>query len=969
MPVPLPSDLSNPFATAYFDAAQAGADMRSVANVLETLRGQMAQAADPYGVFAALDDQVGIADLDRFVPALRKLSDAYQSAVISADVARLRKSFDQDRDQGWNDWLDAYARSFDPGGWRGSYAAAIAQRALCYSPYPDWTVEKIQKVTQAVCDERWPETYDWFLFLAQGSLPAEFRARFLAMLAEIHIFYFLQLTKARTYLQKSTDLVPDLLLARNAWGEYWTAMGKWDDARKIFSQMTKAAPKRPEGYVGMGDCDEKTGQLASAESWYYQAVLNSPGSPAGYRCLISLWLRPDQPAGKADPAKLENQIQPLLLRWKALLERPATASLSVGISYKNAKQFDQATRYLREAIQSEPSSAIFHVWLGYTEIDEAAQAPQSSSPAGDRLYASALDEFNTANRLAPAALDGYWGISWLHMQREHWTEAEPWTRRCLELHPEWESFVRVRLAEVLRRQGRLAEAEIELARSLEIESVNQAALDVLSSLVDDYRGNNQPDEARRALEKWKEKSDPALAYLYFNRLANWSYEGGDYATAVDLYREAIKVKETDPVLHSNLAGALERLKTPGKRCQELQEAITEFERSNELSPQADLPDKISALGAERTFLELYGEAAAQYDPVVEAVRVYIDWAVMPEILAGTNLTTEATDAVSAVRDRLKQQFGFVLPGVNFHDLQPPGSGEFRIDFNESTTYAGSVSAGTVLSVVMGRLEEVVQDHMAEFLGHDDVAGMLKAIESPAATAILNDLGRLTPFVASLRGRLAHRQSIEPLAPIVEEFERTSSGGKTMTAPIAGGAGEAPAVAGQNFPRFSVRIGGSDSKFATEFQENSADLQQTFFNQFGLPLPPVSFELDAGLAEGTAVMLLNGRQVSTIPKLDAEAIGKAIGRSLYERVTDLIVPEVTSCLLARVRSRCPVLIRAVNARLDVNTITSVLRGRLTAGQSIKNLAGILEDELQERVAAPAASSVSNEVRAPSYAREG
>jgi tetratricopeptide (TPR) repeat protein len=965
MPVPSPSDLSSQFATAYFEAAQGGADMRHMANVLETLREQLAQAVDPYGVWTALYDQIGAAEPGRCLPVLVKLTQAFQSAVISADVAWLRKSFKEDRDKGWNEWLDAYVRSFDAGGWRVTYSASIAQQALSYSPHPDWTVERIQNAAQAVVDERWAEAYDWFLFLAESSLPAEFRARFFAMAAEIHIFYFLQLTKARTYLQKSTELAPDLLLARNAWGEYWTAMGKWDDARKTFREMTKSAPKRPEGYVGLGDCDEKTGQLASAESWYYQAVLNAPGSFLGYRSLVALWLRPDYPSGKADPAKVESQIQPLLLRWKSLLERPATASLSVGIGYKNAKQFEQAERYLQESIQSDPSAAISHVWLGYTRMDEGDQTQQSASPAAGRLYASALDEFNTAIRLAPAALDGYWGVSWLYMQQQNWTEAESWTRRCLELHPEWESFVRVRLAEVLRRQGRLAEADAELARSLEIESVNQGAMDVLSSLVDDFRGRNQGDEARRALEVWKEKSDPALAYLYFNRLANWSYEAGDYATAVGLYREAIKVKETDPVLHSNLAGALERLKTPGKRCQELQEAIAEFERSNELLPQEDLPDKISALRAERTFLEFYGEASAAYIPVADAVRVYIDWEVMPEILTGANLTADTTDAVNSVRSRLKEQFGFVLPGVNFRDIQPPGSGEYRIVFNESTTYTGRVSAGSVLSVVLGRLEEVVQGHMAEFVGHDAVAGMLKTLKSPAAQSIVKDMARLTPLVAVLRSRLARRESIEPLAGIVEDFARTAGAGNIAGAPLMDKAGEIFPLSEQTFPKLAVKVGGSDPEVAAALQGKNEELQKAFFDEFGLPLPPIAYELDSNLPEGAAVILLNGRQVNSTEKLD----GEEIGRSLREGVADLIVPEVTSCFLARLRDRYPVLVRAVQARLDLNAITSFLRTRLQAGQSIKNLPGILEDELQERVTAPVVSSMGNEIQTPSYASEG
>jgi tetratricopeptide (TPR) repeat protein len=938
MPVPSPNALSGQFATAYFEAAQAGADMRNVANVLETLRSHLAQAKDPYEVWAALGDQIGSADLDRFVPALVKLAEAFQSAVIDGDVAELHKAFAKDREHGWSRWLDAYARSFDAAGWRPFYAAAIAQGALVYSPYPDWTVERIREAVLAVKDGRWAETYDWFLFLAERELPIEYRARFFAVAAEIQIFHFFQLTKAKTYLQKADELAADVLQNRNAWGEYWVALGQWDEARKVFGEIVKAYPERAEGYVGMGDCDDKTGQLASAERWYYQALQNAPGGLSGYGRLASLWLRPDLRKEPADPAQLESLIQPLLRRWKALCARPAEASVGLGVAYKTRKWFDQAQRYFEEAIQSDPSYALPHVWLGYTYLDEADQM-EKNSPTGDRLYASARDHFNIAIQLAPRTLDGYWAISSLYMQQQKWPDAEEWTNRCLPLHPEWESFVRARRAEILRRQGRFADAEKDVLRSLDLESVNESALGVMSALVDDYWKSNQKDDARQLLEQWKEKSATNQAYLYYNRLGNWSYEAGDYSSAVESYRRAIGIKEADPVLHSNLASALQRLRVPGERLEELTEAIAELERANELVPQQDQGGQIAALRLERAFLKSYGEAAAAFVPVVDPIRVDIDWAIMKEILAGTNLTPETKAGVSEVRTRLKQEFGFVLPGVNFRDIQPPGSGTYRITFNESTTYEGFVKAGSVLGTVLARLEDVVQSRMAELLGHDGVAAMLKQMEAPSAAAIVQNVAQLTHFVGLLRGRLARRQSIEPLAVISEEFERATGGNGPPRTKLADELGGATSSLGSGFPQLVVRIGHTDPAVVLALQ---SEVQKTLFNELGVPVPRLACEPDASLAGDTAVLLLNGVQASTIENMSVEAFRS----SLQDHAPDLIVPDVTATYLAKIKDRYPVLIRAVEAQLGIEEITAFLRRRLLKRQSIKNFPGLLEDQLQE-----------------------
>lgn len=934
LPVPSPSELSAEFATAYFDAAQAGADMRNVANVLETLRGQLGQATDPYSIWAALDEQIGCADLDRFMPALVKLEDGFQSAVVSAHVAQLQTVFARDPQEGWTEWLNAYARSFDNSGWRGLYAAQMTVRALSYSPHDDWTVEKIRQSVLAISGVRWPEAYDWFLFLSAQEFPVEYRAQFLAIAAEIQIFHFVQPGKARQFIEKASELGASLLAVRNAWGEYWTTLSDWERAREVFHQLVQAYPKHPEGYLGLGICDERTGQLVSAETQYYQAVLNAPGSAGGYRSLASLLLLPDQPKERVDPEKIETLIQPFFLRWKALNEKPATASVSVGAIFKDRKLFQTARRYLQEAIKLDPSYASSYVWLGYTDIDEAVQA-ETGSPTAAALYGSARDNFDIAISLNPAALDGYWGVTWLYIQQQNWVDAEVWIDRCLNVHPEWESFVRVRRAHILRQQGRLKEAEEDLLRSLAIESVNQPVLDGMSFLIDDYHAKGENDAARQLSEKWFQLSDPASAYLYYNRLGNWSYEAGDYAGAVEFYRQAIKINDNDAVLHSNLAGAIEKRRMPGLRCQELQEVIAELERASELDPATDLTGKIAAFRTELAFLRFYGEAAAALDPVVDPIRIVIDWAVMPEILVPPehNISPETAAAVQAARTRLKEKFGFILPGVSFSDMQPAGSGKYRITFNESTSYEGSVAAGSVSSTILSRLEQVVPDHMPELLGHDDVARLLNQSKAPATQMILQNAARLTRFVGLLQRMLAHRQSIQPIELICENCSEEP-------AVKVNSSRETPSYNG--FPRLVLKIGQTDDTAQTALENDFAAFRTALFNELGIAAPPITWTPDSTLSQHTAVLLLNEKTVSSMQNVDPGMVGACV----RDCAPDLMVPELTEYYLAKLTTRYPVLIRAVRDQLNVQGITADLKRRLAKFKSIKNLAGILEEQLQD-----------------------
>jgi len=781
---PSEADMRQPIAEAYCEAAHAGCSMRAATNALEALRETLANRAPLFTAWSAFDEQIGQADPARLMPVLVTLRAKFQALVNSQEIARLNRAFERGVSEGWNHWLRSYAESFSPRGWFGTYGWSIAKEALPQTPVPEWPVERVREGSLRVYQGRWPEAYDWIVFLSQQELPTEQRARLVVIAAEIHLYHFLQPSKAQKLLDQARDIAPDDFRTFAGWGEYYLQQNKLDDAKRCFDQVVERMPEIADGFIGLGDYFEKAGDLNAAEDQYQRAVLNAPGMAEGYRRLMDWYGKPSWFKDRRD------QIDPLFQRSLVLEDNAAYTWVRLGLIYKQNREYDKARECFEQATRLDSLDSTGHAWLGYTYLDQSEE-PGTDPSRIAQLYELARANFEKVLEVAPKALDAYWALADVGMRRGDWPNALEWCDRGLKCHPEWESFVRVRRGEILRQMARLHEAEDDLMRSLELEADNPAALNALSNLADAYNTTDRPpDVALRALEALRRFKGQSYEAAYQNRLGNLRYYYSNYAAAAEHYRRSLAAQPADAVVHSNLAGALEKLRTPGKRREERDEAIAALRRAHELDPQSkDYIERAEALELEQSFVTAYGEQALGFEPVVTPVRIEAAPNLLQDILKDdqTTLTDEILANIKAVRHRLLARFGVTLPGVNFRPLDNASSGQFTISLMEEEATRGSLPAprwlGKTADYFADSLYGVCVEHLADFVGYQETSTLLEGCKSEACTATRSSPDDLVRLMKVLKGMLARQVPIVELERICAEFVKMRGSGATVDAII------------------------------------------------------------------------------------------------------------------------------------------------------------------------------------------
>mgnify|MGYP005846434591 CR=1 FL=1 len=677
------NEINRYFIDAYCEAARAEVDMRSAANALESLREavfSISAGASIFDVWATFDKQIGIADLDRFMPVLVKLRQEFKKIALEREVFRVNRMYSRGETEGWQAWLDAYTNTFDIYGWRTHFGLEITRQCLRSSPFPDWSLNRILQAVDLVNQGRWAETYDWFCFLMDQDLPAHLRARMAATAAEIQLYHFLQPTKARQLLERGDTYDKKEHRLKVAWGEYWMQVGEADKARQIFEDLLSQSPDSADGFVNLGDYYDNLGETDRAEDYYNQAVGNAPGMVAGYRRLMNFYGKPSILGEQKD------RLQSLLKRTLALDEDQAYSWVSLGLIYKDSLLFDQARRYFERAIREDPKSVIAHIWLGYNYLAEA-DAAENDSERKKLLFEQARLAFARVVELAPDAIDGHWGFMRLAHQLNNWEEALAGCNRCLQIHPEWESFVLVERSDKYQRLKRFEDAERDLLRSLEIEPINPGALDHLSVLADSYKISGVPDLSLRALDALRQYKKDLEEHTYQNRKGNIHYYFEEYPAAAECYRLALAAQAEDDVLHSNLALALERIEQPGKRLEIVDEAIQHLKRAIELNPEyLEYSKRLETLEIEREVILAYGENARKYTPEVTGIRIKIHQDIWQDVLGEdmVNLSPFTLEKIAAMRKRVLDLYGVNLPGILYSPLDDStnNEGRYEIYFHE-----------------------------------------------------------------------------------------------------------------------------------------------------------------------------------------------------------------------------------------------------------------------------------------------
>ena len=800
MPEYLSTELQTAFADSYGRAAREGADMRAVAASIENIRDSLAKQPSFPDAMAAFDEEIGLASPKILLGLLAECSEVFQRSASARVVAFLNSEFTRDPASGWNSWLKEYVESFDERGWQTRYAWRITDGALAFSPFADWPVNRIRDSVQCIFQSRWPEAYDWVVFLAQQDLAPARKANFLVTAAEIQFYHFLQPTKALPLLEQAKTIAADDPRVLNGWGEYFLQLNELDEARKYFEQLTQKWPQLDDGWIGLGDCSEKAEDLDAAEDQFEQAIANVPSTSSPYRRMISLLGR------RRNFERYGEQISLLFTRMLALEDEPAGARVDLAVIYKQNEMPDEARKHFLQAIAENPAYVNAYAWLGYTEIDQ-------------KRMDAARENFEKVIHDAPHALDGYWGMSVLAEQAEQWDDAIGWCDRATQCHAEWESSGRSRRGELLRKSGNLKDAEIELFRSLDIESKNPSALESLSLLADDLLERNDAPGVERtlqALRRWKGES---YEFMYQNRLGNLRYSFKDYVAAAEHYRKAIASNANDDVLYSNLALALERLSQPEGRVARLEEASTALRHAAKLEPNnKEYAERLEALELENGFIATYGEDALKYAPSVTPIRIELVREALGDILDSGSITLsqDTLAKIDSMRQWLRERYGFTLPGVLFGQLWDILlEGNYRIVLRERELAVGTVNPGQkflptktqeeshfppqgnwtddtsqnlagderwgTADYVLYHLRTMLETRLADFFGHEDTALALKDCRSEAAVAIRESDKEFTAFVQMLRGLLAKQIPIVNLDSLCEQFHKVQAGGVDASA--------------------------------------------------------------------------------------------------------------------------------------------------------------------------------------------
>ncbi|HKW02425.1 MAG TPA: tetratricopeptide repeat protein [Vicinamibacterales bacterium] len=753
------------FANAYLQAAQADANMREAAAALEAVRDRLNARASYHEVLSTIEEQIGQVDLQRLAPAISEFRKAYTRAIVESETDRLKQAFSRDASSGWQAWLTTYAQLFQEGAWRTEIGRQLANGALVSSASADWPVARVQRFAWLICRERWPEAYDWFVFLGEQDIPAELRARMIAITAEIQLYRFVQPTKAAAMLTRAEQVCPGEHVTARARAEMCFEAKDIEGAKRRYQSIAEKKPRLADGFLGLAECADAEGDASGAEGFYQQALRVAPGMTSAQRGLMNWYSK------RLD--ERERLIMPIFNRLLILSDDEPGECMNLALAYKKAGKYSEARHWLDKCVELQPDNGLGEVWNGHNDRDEAS----NDASKRDALLASAQAHFEKDLEICPEGLDGPWGMMCVAWDLKDWASARTWCNRALAVHPEWESSILVRRASFALETADWINVDVDLRRSMELEPQNPGATDALLDFADKLVSMNRP-YAEQVLARWREAKGEPAEYLYQNRLGNWHYSDSDYEAAAEHYRRAVQAAPDRPVIRSNYALAAEALRTRGDRLKWLDEGIASLTEASRLdSSQEEYKRRLLRLRIEREFIQFYGESALDLSATVTPLRVEVRSDEVKAILdaQGNNLSPETTTAINAWRGAVLTRIGVALPGVNFttaDDLEP---GHFRMSVMEKATRVEQVGDAPLISAILKAVEALCTSHILEFLGHQESANLLRAANTPATLKILETPRLLTRFVMSLRQLLMQGQPITDIEGLATKYLATHGG--------------------------------------------------------------------------------------------------------------------------------------------------------------------------------------------------
>ena len=671
-------------ADAYYEAALANTDMRKTTEALEAIRTAINEKLDYFPVWDALDRQIGKAEDKLIQQVLIKLRERFAQHVYETEIARLHKIFRKSPQEGWVKWLCDYSAAFVNS--RLLLCKALTEEDL---PFPEQyrsQVASLRQATRYAQQSLFVEAYETYVYLAEQTiLPDAERISNLVDAAKIQLYFIFNLDKAKELLERAAALSPNHSAVKSAWGLYWSLQGKYQEAQPLFEEAIKLDPNLIDNYLMMGDYYESQNKFDEAEAWYNKAVEVNYGKSWGYIRLVRLYGHKELFEDHRD------QLQVLLERANRVDTEGVYANfLDIGFVYQQNKQNDEANRWYNKAIELDKT------WVnGYIFVGNAALEKEN--------YEQAEKAYGDAIAVAPELFEGYWNMARLYEQQERWQDALSWYEQAMPLCKEVAANIRAKMGEMRLKLKQYDEAEKELIETLRQDPGNQAVVNTLESLANEYYEQNKDLSAALrvydATRGIKEQSrSQSYEVTYHNLVGNAYYYFGNYQTAIDEYARAIELSPADDVLHSNIARAWENLKRPGNRRNELDKAVLELREALKLSrANSDYESRLENLELQHKLVRKLGESALKLTPLEKVLEVGVSPDLLSYIVddntAKGKVSAQLQQLVNAMRSRIRQQIGLIMPGINFKDVPGAEAGMYFLTLSDVLLDTGRLPQG------------------------------------------------------------------------------------------------------------------------------------------------------------------------------------------------------------------------------------------------------------------------------------
>ena len=568
--------------------------------------------------------------------------------------------------------------------------------------------------------------------------------------------------------------------------------GNLREARELYEKAKALEPDRPAAYISLGQWFEKqsrdTKQInEDALAAYKTAVEKAPLCPDGYWSLA--WLYEQQ----------EDWLGALQWYQKMPAERPeitGVARAKAGEMYAKLGDKRRAEEILFAELREDRDNATAKSVL-HTIADDYYQH------SGQREEAQrVLDEIRS--------IMGNDYESYYH-------------NRLGNLH-----FYFAEYQEAAKEYDLATKAAEEWPKEVAASDASQKSLAVfLRNLGLANRNLGKYDEAIRQLTVAKEADRDENSFnkemsLVYNTHANEFYGKADYDSAIKLYLKAITHNPADDVIHSNLAGALERAIEPGRRVKNLDAAINEYRLAYSHNADEKYLKNIERISTAKEFIRSFGERAIDRLLVVNPIAVEVAQDLIPfteGASGGSSLSDDLTIRLAGMKSRIFNDFGLTLPGVRFRgnegDLAP---GTYVISLNEiplvmGTTITGKhfvpgraeqferagidakvsldpaqgieaawieadqvpkaqeagLTAWTVIEYALRHLENVLRNNLKYFVGHEEVAQLVGGkVDKSASDRARGWLTAMTSICQALVTEKISVNSINDLWPALEK---------------------------------------------------------------------------------------------------------------------------------------------------------------------------------------------------------